>query len=139
MVVKYSEMSFSEGFKELPPRNHLRLRGRMDRQTDRQGRRMMVGVSAARPAAPRRSVNGPIHQTGRLIPLSPSLAARYLTLLFSKVLNFLDCRCGAAADEEMVPEGHVYRTYLPVDMERLQQVSGEMSLNAAAAAVNTVE
>ena len=72
-----------------------------------------------------------------MIPLSPSLAARYLTLLFSKVLNFLDCRCGAAADEEMVPEGHVYRTYLPV--ERLQQVSGEMSLNAAAAAVNTVE
>ena len=107
----------------------------------------MVGVSATRPAARRAAPfgqwpnppNGPFDPSLSLsLSLSPSLAARYLTLLFSKVLNFLDCRCGAAAaDEEMVPEGHVYRTYLPV--ERLQQVSGEMSLNAAAAALNTME
>ena len=51
------------------------------------------------------SVNGPIHETGRLMSLSLSLflslTARYLTLLFSKVLNFFVC--GGAADEEMLP------------------------------------
>ena len=58
----------------------------------------MVAVRHRHPLRPAsHSVNGPIHETGRLIPLSLlplplSLVARYLTLLFSKVLNFLDCR-----------------------------------------------
>ena len=58
------------------------------------------------------SVNGPIHETGRLMSRSLflSLTARYLTLLFSNVLNFFVC--AGAADEEMLPQGHVYRTYL---------------------------
>ena len=59
----------------------------------------MVAVRGVRHRHPLRpashSVNGPIHETGRLIPLPLlplPLVARYLTLLFSKVLNFLDCR-----------------------------------------------
>ena len=57
----------------------------------------MVAVRHSHPLRPAsHSVNGPIHETGRLIPLSLYLSlplvARYLTLLFSKVLNFLDCR-----------------------------------------------